>query len=952
MFATRDHGLVRRHLWLAAVFAAGIYLPWVPHAEASDVTGAVSPKLTTLLADLVRSVSPAQGQAPAERAAPAAGFSMESSPKSVRDAVHHRMLRINANSEVQVYILMDAVSDENLRQLQTNGVTIEITDAAHRRVQARIPVNQLQSVAALPFVNFIRLPNYAIRLTGSVDTEGDAILNAELVRQQFVTDGNRINGTGVRVGVISDGLKGVFATGCTTCGPALDTPTTPSPIVRGDLPSAPSTRNTSGVLTSSSGGILGQSFASNNDLEGIIPGCGFAGAGAEGTALLEIVHDLAPGAQLSFANADTDMAFANAVNFLAASNDVVTDDLGFLGLPYDGTSGISANTASALNNNSNAIRGYFTSVGNFADEHYFGTFTDSGVNGSTISGVLSAGNLHLFQATADTVDAIPLGPKPYNVIKLPVGGQVVIFLTWDDAFGASGDDYDLYLVEESTGQVVARSTDAQVGGQDPLEFIVYTNSTTTSGPTDYFHIIVQNVGNLAAAKHLNIFSFQPECATDGPRRLAPPRHERLNFNTATRSVPAQSDSGGSPVSVVSVGAICSASQRVQDLFGGDPTRDESCFDTTNSTIEFFSSLGPTLDGRTKPDISAIDGVSVTGAGSFDNPFFGTSAAAPHLAGIAALVLQAAPCLLDGSSGALDDVTARTNLRTLILDNAVPLYDPNAGSTIPNNTFGFGRADALAAVDQSLPAFSGTSTVAIGGNAPTGASISASELGFTDPNSCLLTTLNWTGGCGTGPASSLNCPFGTNTVSVSASNNGVSFSSAADIQVVVTDFSVGASPSPQTVTAGQSASYMVTISAQGGAYGRAVTLACSNVPAQANCSFNPASVTPGATSAQSTLTISTVARATGPLGRPFRGAPPLLGLLAGATLIFITLMTGRPMSRRNLAAVGAAALLLALVAVQVACSNRPSGTPAGTYDVAITGTAGTLVNSGTATLNVQ
>jgi hypothetical protein len=46
--------------------------------------------------------------------------------------------------------------------------------------------------------------------------------------------------------------------------------------------------------------------------------CGFAGAGAEGTALLEIVHDLAPGAQLAFANADTDLAFNQAVNFLAA----------------------------------------------------------------------------------------------------------------------------------------------------------------------------------------------------------------------------------------------------------------------------------------------------------------------------------------------------------------------------------------------------------------------------------------------------------------------------------------------------------------------------------------------------------------------------------------------------------------------------------------------------------
>ena len=946
MFATRDHGLARRHLWPATVFAAGIYLSWVPHAEASDVTGAVSPKLTTVLADLVRSVSPAPGQAPAERADPTAGFSMESTPKSVRDAVHHRMLRINASSEVQVYILMGTVTDENLSQLRANGVTIEIPDAAHRRVQARIPVTRLQSVAELPFVNFIRLPSYAIRLTGSVDTEGDAILRADLTRAQ-----SGLDGTGVRVGVISDGLKGVFATGCTTCGPAVDTPTTPSPIVRGDLPSATGTRNVSGVLTSSTGGITGRSFASNNDLEGLIPGCSFAGAGAEGTALLEIVHDLAPGAQLSFANADTDLAFANAVNFLAASNDIVTDDLGFLGLPYDGTSGISANTASALNNNSNAIRGYFTSVGNFADEHYYGTYTDSGVNGSTISGVTKAGDLHLFHQSSDTTDVMALGPKPYNVVLLPPGGEVVVFLTWDDDFGRSGNNYDLYLVRESTNTVVAGSADVQSGTQDPLELFDYVNNT---GSQDYFHIIVQNVANAAQPRHLNIFSFQPECATDGPRRLAPSRHERLAYNTPTRSVPAESDSGGSPVSVVSVGAICSASQTVQDLFGGDPTRDESCFDTTNSTIEFFSSLGPTLPtldgtdlGRTKPDISGIDGVSITGAGSFDNPFFGTSAAAPHLAGIAALVLQAAPCLLDGSSGALDDVTARTNLRTLILDNSVPL-----GGTVPNNTFGYGRADALAAVDQSLPAFTGTSTVAIGGNAPTGASISASELGFTDPNSCLLTTLNWTGGCGTGPASSLNCPFGTNTVSVSASNNGVTFSSAADVQIVVTNFAVGFSPTSQTVTAGQSASYMVTVSAQGGAYGRAVTLACSNVPAQANCSFNPASVTPGATSAQSTLTISTVARATGPLGRPFRGAPPLLVLLAGATLIFITLMTGRPMSRRKLAAVGAAALLLALVAVQVACSNRPSGTPAGTYDVAITGTAGTLVNSGTATLDVQ
>src|SRR4029079_5602534 len=97
--------------------------------------------------------------------------------------------------------------------------------------------------------------------------------------------------------------------------------------------------NASGVLTSASGGIAGRSFQANSDLEGLPPsGCPFPGSGAGGTAILEIVHDLAPGAQLAFANADTDMAFNQAVNFLASTNDVVIDDLGFYGDAYDGTS--------------------------------------------------------------------------------------------------------------------------------------------------------------------------------------------------------------------------------------------------------------------------------------------------------------------------------------------------------------------------------------------------------------------------------------------------------------------------------------------------------------------------------------------------------------------------------------------------------------------------------------
>ena len=298
-------------------------------------------KLATVLADLAQAVAPSAAPGKAQRAPAEAEFSLESMPKSVRDAVHGRHLRINSSAEVQVYILMTAVTDEHLRALATQGVTVEIADVQGGRVQARVPVTRLEAVAALPFVHFIRPPSYAVRMTGSVTTEGDTILRADQVRSQL-----KVDGTGVRVGVISDGIKGIFATGCTTCSGV-----TGGPISSLDLPAATGTRNTSGVLTSSSGGIVGRVvYWQDNGLEGLpSPGCGFAGAGAEGTALLEIVHDLAPGARLSFANADTDMAMSQAVNYLAASNDVVVDDLGFLGLPSDGTSGVSVNTANALN---------------------------------------------------------------------------------------------------------------------------------------------------------------------------------------------------------------------------------------------------------------------------------------------------------------------------------------------------------------------------------------------------------------------------------------------------------------------------------------------------------------------------------------------------------------------------------------------------------------------------
>jgi hypothetical protein len=665
--------------------SALLLVSFVLVGQVHDLSGQVAaPKLATVLADLASSLPQDAGDQPAVNQLQTLVF--ERLPASVRDAHDARRLRLDARNGVQVYILLTDVGEARLQQLAALGVRVEIVSAAERRVQARVPVTRLARVAALPFVEFIRPPTYAVRHAGRFSSEGDGIHGADVARAEFGVDG-----TGVAVGVISDGIKGLVASGCRTCAGAPA-----GPIATRDLPDASGSRNGDGVLTSVTGGVTARSFRSDADLEGPPPPrppCSFEGAGAEGTALLEIVHDVAPGAALSFANIDTGLEFNAAVNALARDNDVVVDDLGFYGYSSDGGSPISRNTAAALNDPANRIRTYVTSAGNAADEHYFGRFTDSRVDGRPIRGISNAGRLHLFERTPETTDVLGRGSQPYNVLALPSNGEVFVILTWNDPAGRSGNNYDLFLVREDGGHVVARSTDTQRGGQDPLEIIDFTNR----GDAGLFRIVIQNVGSRAEPRDLNLFAFAPQCAPARPRRLAAGRHERLNYTTASRSLPAQSDAGGSPVSVISVGAVCSASAAAADVFAGSDAPSESCNDRRNGTIQFFSSRGPTLDGRVKPDVAGIDGVSITGAGAFPSPFFGTSAAAPHVAAIAALVLHAAPCLKSGGPGAFDAATARARTRDLILTSADPL------GPVPNNTFGYGLANAFRSVERARAA---------------------------------------------------------------------------------------------------------------------------------------------------------------------------------------------------------------------------------------------------------
>jgi len=74
---------------------------------------------------------------------------------------------------------------------------------------------------------------------------------------------------------------------------------------------------------------------------------------------------------------------------------------------------------------------------------------------------------------------------------------------------------------------------------------------------------------------------------------------------------------------------------------------------------------------------------------------------PRVAAIAALALEAAPCLRTGQTPAVDAAEARVMLRQLLLLTAEPI-----GDVVPNTTFGYGRANALGAVQAAVAACAG------------------------------------------------------------------------------------------------------------------------------------------------------------------------------------------------------------------------------------------------------
>jgi hypothetical protein len=165
------------------------------------------------------------------------------------------------------------------------------------------------------------------------------------------------------------------------------------------------------------------------------------------------------------------------------------------------------------------------------------------------------------------------------------------------------------------------------------------------------------------------------------------------------------------------------------------------------------------------------------------------------------------------------------------------------------------------------------------------------------------------------------------------------------------FNVSSSTMAQTIKPGGSAQYTITVTAQNGSFSNPVTLAASGLPTGATAMFSPPSLTPGSSSATSTLTIQTAstAAAATPKSSPWRLAVPALAVIG---LFFLP---GKKRRRWITLAVLAIASLGAFSTL-TACGGgfglavHESG--AGTYTLTITGTSGSVQQSTAVQLTVE
>ncbi|MFC7533935.1 S8 family serine peptidase [Actinoplanes sp. GCM10030250] len=555
-------------------------------------------------------------------------------------------LEISKSGTTEVEVHAKQVDDNLLDRLRKAGAGIRFPSPKTGTVLVEAPLTALPAIAAWPDVTRVNAehgqisgrqidparkpdteakdekaarietalraaeaaPRVAAASQGSVVSEGDRTHAADTARSRY-----KVTGTGVKVCALSDGVDSLAQAQAS-----------------GDLPA---------------------------DLD-VLPGQ--EGSGDEGTAMLEILHDLVPNAKLGFATAFTsEISFAENIRALRFTGncDIIVDDVVYYhespfqdGLPAQAVNDVTADGAF-----------YFSSAGNEGNKldgtsgNWEGDFADSGRGIGKF-----AGAAHDFDPGSGVQVLNPLSPNSANRVTT---------LWWADPLLGSANDYDLYLLN-SAGEVTSFSQDVQDGDDDPFEILA------TGAAANQRLAVVKFSG---AARYLQLSAFRGRFvdspdgtlkgfSTSGISRghsaavnafsvAATPAKDPLDFNLEV----------GDPPNPAGPYPNVHTRQSKPERFTSDgPRRIFFDADGTAITPGDFSSTGGTV--RAKPDITAADGVN-TSIADFA-PFFGTSASAPHAAAIAALALSGNP--------GLTNAEIRAALTGTALDLAPAGYDNRTG----------------------------------------------------------------------------------------------------------------------------------------------------------------------------------------------------------------------------------------------------------------------------------
>ncbi|MBN9511500.1 MAG: S8 family serine peptidase [Alphaproteobacteria bacterium] len=324
----------------------------------------------------------------------------------------------------------------------------------------------------------------------------------------------------------------------------------------------------------------------------------------EGRAMAELVHRIAPDAQILFHTATVSEAdFAAGITALVqAGCQIIVDDVAWLDEPFFQDAGA---VDTAIENAIASGVSYFTAAGNEGSDFIQEVFAPMRI---TVPGLPAGAQVQNFGTAAL--------PQPWLDVTIPAGGTCLLDLQWDQPYGDAGDSLGMALFD-AAGNLVAQAAGDAVGG-NPDQLLEFVNS----GSATQYRLVLYANGGSEVPGTFKIISY-------GNGTIADP-----NAGQGSGTVMGHEILPG----VNTVGAVAWYNTAA---FGG------------SNTVESFSSegtgtflFGPEGTPLASPqaagsvDFLAPDG-SVT---SVFAPFYGTSAAAPDAAAVAALVLQADPAL--------------------------------------------------------------------------------------------------------------------------------------------------------------------------------------------------------------------------------------------------------------------------------------------------------------------